>query len=185
MVIIADSARRGLSRSCGCLKAELAPIYPRTHGKRRSSEYAIWVNMIARCTKETRPDYARYGGRGIKVCERWRAFENFYADMGPRPSPRHSLDRVDNDRNYEPGNVRWATATEQGRNQRSNRIVTYMGQPMTLSEACERAGLNEGTVRSRIDRYGWTAEAALTTPINVRFTRPHCADASGEPSSST
>jgi hypothetical protein len=118
---------RGETRSCGCLQLETrrqnkregsAPKHGHTVG-RSTAEYRAWNALKTRCTNTNIPGYKYWGGRGITLCERWRdSFEAFLADMGPRPSPKHSLDRIDNDGNYEPGNCRWATASEQNRNQR-------------------------------------------------------------------
>lgn len=110
------------TRSCGCLRRK-----PRLHGLSRTVEHNAWWYMITRCGDPGRPEYPRYGGRGIKVCERWQEFVNFLADMGPRPSPRHSIDRIDNDGNYEPSNCRWATPVQQSTNTRRNVRLTYNG----------------------------------------------------------
>jgi hypothetical protein len=129
-------------------------------GGRMSAEYAAWSGMWSRCTNPNKRDYPRYGGRGISVSEEWRDFENFYRDLGPRPSPDHSLDRENNDGNYEPGNVRWATSEVQRRNTRSNRFVEYRGTRMVLADAVRLSGVNYATARQRLVA-GWSDEDAL------------------------
>jgi hypothetical protein len=109
--------RRGASVSCGCLKAERQALRNRTHGMFGVPEYHSWSGMIQRCTNPGNPSYANYGGRGITVCERWRSFKDFLLDMGRRPKGT-SIDRIDNDGSYEPGNCRWATRTVQNSNKR-------------------------------------------------------------------
>lgn len=132
---VAASVIGGLTRSCGCLRREINA----THGMYRSSEYTTWIGMIQRCCNTKVPYYQYYGGRGIIVCDHWcKSFENFYADMGPKPSPKHSIERIKNDGNYEPGNCRWATRKEQSRNMRNNRIVVVDGISMTLLHAAEQ-----------------------------------------------
>ncbi len=128
-------------------------------------EYDAWVSMRARCENEARANYKHYGARGIRVCAAWReSFESFLADVGPRPSGRHSLDRIDNQGNYEPGNVRWATWIEQNRNRRNTWWVTIRGERMPLTEAVERFRVvGEITARKRIER-GWPDEDALLRP---------------------
>lgn len=117
-----SSLNCGHTKSCGCIHRELAERKNLSHGHnrvgRRTPEYRSWVGMIQRCTNPKAENYARYGGRGVTVCERWHDFTNFLADMGPKPSPKHTIDRIDNEKGYEPGNCRWATVTEQNRNQR-------------------------------------------------------------------
>jgi hypothetical protein len=115
--------RHGFSRSCGCTRAKAAGQAAAractTHGASKTPEFSIWTDMLRRCSDPRRPEFKHYGGRGITVCDRWReSFANFLADMGPRPSPGLTLDRRDNDGNYEPGNCRWATVLEQNRNRR-------------------------------------------------------------------
>lgn len=155
---------RGLSRSCGCYQRDRAGESTRTHGKSRTREHRIWCGMISRCTLVTNVKYPRYGGRGIKVCERWRrSFADFLADVGPAPSPRHSLDRIDNDGNYEPGNCRWATAVEQGMNTGKNVVLEIRGEKLCVTEWARRYGIAMTTVWNRLRR-GWPPEVAVTTP---------------------
>lgn len=164
--VFASELRRGGSRSCGCLMKEVSSRVGKQnftrHGMSREPVYSIWQAMIARCLNPEHPTYKDYGGRGITVCARWLSFQNFFADMGPRPSPKHSLDRYpDNDGNYKPANCRWATRRQQMNNTRSNRIVIFKGRSMTVTEASREAGLNPGTVRNRLWR-GWSIKRALS-----------------------
>lgn len=137
----------------------------KTHGlSRKIPEYRAWINMKSRCFNPATPEFDRYGGRGITVCDKWaNSFEAFFADVGARPSPKHSLDRwPDPDGDYEPNNVRWATQQQQCRNFATfNKIIVCDGREMTLAEAIERSPLKYNTVLYRIRR-GWTIENALT-----------------------
>jgi hypothetical protein len=123
--------------------------------------------MRRRCTKENRKDYARYGGRGITVCERWQSFAAFYADMGPRPGPGYQLERKKNDEGYSPGNCVWATPTDQARNRRSNTVLTLDGVSRTLAEWVEITGIPHNTISMRINKYGWPVEKALTVAVRA------------------
>lgn len=142
-----------------------------THGKSKSSEYEIWKNMIRRCHSPSHSNYYKYGQRGISVCEQWRkSFESFIAYMGEKPSSKHSIDRFpNNDGNYEPGNCRWATATQQALNRRGNHTVTYFGKVMAVSEISLLTGINGAVIRWRLN-HGWTLEEALnpTKPLHRR-----------------
>jgi len=162
-----DNVRGGNTSSCGCLLREWEMTGKVTHGRSASAEYQIWENMLSRCLNPNVSRYARYGGRGIKICERWLTFANFYADMGPRP-PGMTLERIDNDGNYEPSNVRWATRKEQECNKSTTIKVVLNGHEMTLSDACRATGVSYNAVRKRISYRGWSVDKALSTPVLKR-----------------
>ncbi len=171
-------------------------LLPRGEGIRRyrhgyktagkySSEYSIWSNIRARCRNQNNTQYRSYGGRGIEVCERWATdFLNFLADMGRRPSPDHSIDRIDNDGNYEPGNCRWATRSEQARNRRSSRFIEFNGKSMTLAAWADESGVNMRALHLRL-KNGWPLERALTEPLRALVRKDggamHAAEVSRNP----
>lgn len=137
------------------------------HGLSDTPEYAVWVGMLNRCRNPKVSCFKDYGDRGITVDQRWSdSFENFYADVGRRPSPEHSLERIENNGNYEPGNVCWATTLEQSNNKRNTRYVTYKGQRMALNDAVRAAGsvVHYEAAWTRITRCGWKVEHALEIP---------------------
>lgn len=140
----------------------------RTHGLSYTPEYRAWQTMVHRCTNPRNAAYPRYGGRGITVCHRWlNDVQAFVDDMGPRPSARHELDRIDNERGYGPGNCRWATRVQNSRNRRSNRGLTYKGETLPLAEWCERLNLPRDTVRKRLEA-GWPVSATFETPVRPK-----------------
>lgn len=158
--------RSGHTKSCGCLQLEVVRATNATHGHTRGGKYSraytAWLGMRNRCYNRKSTDYPDYGGRGISVCDRWReSFENFFADMG-QPPPWTSIDRIDNARGYEPGNCRWATATEQGRNKRNNVRLAFRGRTQTMTEWAAELGIPMKRIHARLKR-GWSAERALTT----------------------
>lgn len=136
-----------------------------TRGGKFSAEYRAWMKMLHRCYAPTYHRYDRYGGRGIGVCELWRSSAvAFISDMGPKPSPKHSLDRINNDGNYEPENCRWATKSEQIANSSKARNLDVFGNIMCVTAAAATFGIKESTLRQRLNR-GWTLERALKQPV--------------------
>lgn len=163
-VVLGTLLRNGKTRSCGCLQI----IAATKHGMRYVPEYRIWKHMRGRCLCPSDKSFDRYGGRDISICQRWYdSFENFYADMGPRPSPKHSIDRIDNMSGYSPENCRWATAATQANNRRSNHLITYNGQTRTITEWEQVTGIKSATLRKRL-KLGWTIQRTLTMPIRER-----------------
>lgn len=133
-------------------------------------EYRSWLGMRQRCFQPNNPAYPGYGGRGITVCPEWSDFAAFYRDMGPRPSPTHSLDRIDNDGPYSRENCRWATKSEQARNRRSNRLLTLNGETMLQSDWAKRLGVEDRRLEHRLS-LGWTVERVLTQPFRKSPTK--------------
>lgn len=152
VVVESSHLKDGHTQSCGCLYEETR-MGARKHGARRTPEHNTWCHIVQRCTDRNDTSFHNYGGRGIKVCERWRdSFEAFLADMGPRPSPQHSIDRKDNDGDYGPGNCRWATAAEQSRNRRQNRFIEHAGETLCLKDWAGRVGIGSGTLSNRLKK---------------------------------
>ena len=173
----ANPLKMGKSQSCGCLQKEHTPkgdkhhayIHGHTMDGKRSKEWRAWRGMIARCKYPSIERYPHYGGRGITVCGQWLdSFENFLADIGIAPSPDHSLNRIDNDGNYEPGNVNWVTNSEQIKNSSKVRLITFQGRTMNLSDWSLETGINRQTIQMRLDKYGWSIPDALTKPVRER-----------------
>lgn len=159
--------RKEHTRSCGCLQRETASECQTTHGLSKRPEYRVWQTMLRRCANASQRGYEWYGGRGIKVCDRWHDFENFWRDMGPRPSDSHSIERKNSDEDYSPENCVWVAAKHQSRNTRANRVVEFDGQRKCLAEWAELTGLSAALIRDRL-KYGWDAARALTTPRKPR-----------------
>lgn len=146
-----------------------------THGESvctgASPEHAAWIAMRARCLRPTAANYGRYGGRGIAICDRWNDYAVFLSDMGRKPTPAHSLDRIDVNGNYEPANCRWATPRQQANNRRVSVFVTAHGLTMTVAEWARETGLQDATIRQRLVR-GWPPEDALyRSPRRTRVAR--------------
>ena len=148
-----SATMRGQSKSCGCLKHV---AYHKSHGRTRTTEYKSWVGIKARCYTKRTQSYLLYGGRGIKVCDRWlNSFENFYADMGPKPSKKHSIDRIDPNGDYTPVNCRWADIFEQANNKRYQKNGVYLedlGFKFYVKDLIEVFGINRQTARRILKR---------------------------------
>lgn len=169
--VVGQVLYQGDTRSCGCLNSEqkrqICVDQNTTHGDaprgKRCFEYRCWVNMIQRCENPDSTGWSHYGGRGIRVCARWKTYENFLADMDRRPSSKHTLDRIDPNGDYEPSNCRWLTMKEQENNRTNNRLLTFQGRTQTLMQWAEETGLKRETISKRLDRLGWSVEDALST----------------------
>lgn len=131
------------------------------HGMARTPTYRSWIAMRTRCLNPNRSCFKNYGGRGIAICESWNSFEAFFADMGVRPEGT-SLDRINNDGNYEPGNCRWATAVEQGRNTRRANKASFGGENTSIPEIAEKIGISASTLQSRVTRHGVDKAVAVS-----------------------
>jgi hypothetical protein len=132
------------------------------HGQSGSGAYRTWLSMKYRCENPSHDNYRHYGGKGITVCVRWQKFENFLEDMGHRPAG-HSIDRIDNSKNYEPKNCRWSTSKEQCRNKTNNHLFVIEGTQVTMAELVESSGIPRGTILNRLRR-GWSIEKAISEP---------------------
>lgn len=169
-IVQGGKLRRGHTRSCGCLVSEHTTAMKTTHGGSKTREYKIWKGMIYRCENPKAKRWERYGGRGISVCERWRnSFPNFLADMGPRPSPEHSIERKDSNGNYEPDNCIWATATEQSKNTSRNLMFTHEGKTLCLSDWARHFKIRIDTLWYRLKAGKSFAESvSLGLPSRIR-----------------
>ena len=139
------------------------------HGEsHKTKEWKAWNSMHRRCRYPSEKSYPRYGGRGIIVCERWGEYVNFLADVGRSPTAEHQIDRIDNDGNYSPDNVKWSTRSEQIRNSTKARYLEYDGKRMTIGDWSKHLGINRQTLQMRLDKYGYTVAQALSTPIRQK-----------------
>lgn len=168
-ISIIQHIKSGHTQSCGCRHSTAQIKHGcaiKKNGKVQKAEYYIWVTMRARCNNYRRQDFYRYGGRGISVCERWTKFAFFLSDMGDRPSNEHSIERVDNNGNYEPSNCKWATRKEQAKNRRSTVYITHNGETHNLTEWTEILGLKRGTIDARHRKRYSTDE--MLSPISFK-----------------
>lgn len=173
--VCGSDLRSGSTLSCGCLWRERIIKAKTTHGMSHSEIYAEYRNMKNRCYNETAHNYKYYGGRGIKMCDKWRDdIHEFYKDVSSLPNFRkegYSLDRIDNDGDYEPGNVRWATREEQSRNRRPRtckNVYDYNGEIHSLREISNMTGISYSTLKNRLSK-GWEPERAFNTDVQEKF----------------
>lgn len=161
-VVSKNHLTNGDTRSCGCFHADRTSEISKRHGLTGTPIYARWRAMLQRCINPKNKSWENYGGRGITVCERWKTFDNFYADMGDPPLGA-TIERIDNNGSYEPGNCRWDTRTAQNRNQRQTVWLEYDGQVKPLTSWADDLGMPASAIRDRLKR-GWSVERAVTTP---------------------
>lgn len=161
--------RRGCTKSCGCYRRELSSSKKMKHGHSihgfETKAYRTWLNMKNRCLRKHDISFHNYGGRGITICDRWLSFENFLADMG-NPGHEMTIERIDTNGNYEPGNCRWATRKEQARNTRRTHFLTYRGETKCVSEWEIAFNMRPGTLHKRL-KYNWETERAIETPVRT------------------
>ncbi len=163
--------RNGDTKSCGCLIKDTSRALLLKHGMFGTKVYKAWSGMIERCTNPNSKSWHGYGGRGIKVCHRWRnSFSAFLVDMGDKPEGM-TLERKDNDGNYEPDNCKWATRKDQARNTRRNKLVSYNGETLCLSAWAEKTDISSAALWVRIVKLKWPIEKALTMPVRKQKRR--------------
>ena len=164
-----NNVKNGHTQSCGCYRRERAGETHRKYGKSYTKVRNAWMKMRDRCYDPKSEQFRNYGGRGISVADIWQGehgFKNFYAHIGEPPSPKHTLDRINTDGNYEPGNVRWSTQKVQQNNRRNNRLLTCFGRTMTASQWADDTGIDVGAILLRLDR-NWPIDKALVLPVKV------------------
>ncbi len=163
------------TKSCGCYKSDIKRQQCKniwtTHGMTQSKTYKTWAGIKRRCNNKNDKRYPDYGGRGIKVCSRWNRFENFLIDMGEKPTPNYSIERIDNNKGYNKNNCVWIPQNEQGNNKRNNVIFEFNGQIKTLAHWSKYLNINIGTLRNRILRQKWPIEKAFTTQIHTQYNK--------------
>lgn len=156
------------NRSCGCVRRKIRPTGPRHHGLFGTPENRAWKSMIQRCHDPNSSKYSDYGGRGIRVCDKWRSdFTAFLEDVGHKPNLNYQIERIDNDGNYEPGNCRWATPVEQARNKRDTRFITANGQTKPMCSWADETGISIKTIHKRL-KDGWSEQDSVTVPVGIR-----------------
>lgn len=164
----------GATKSCGCYNSEIATQKAKsraTHGMSKTNIYMSWSTMVSRCYTPTHGSFPKYGARGVGVCDRWRySFSHFYSDMGNKPTPKHTIERINSAKDYSPDNCRWATQAEQNRNKNNNHIIVYNGRSQCLMDWANETGIGFHTLAARI-KNGWTLERAMTEPVQIKRRR--------------
>lgn len=173
-VVLGHCLRSGDTASCGCIRRETTAARGHNHLRhgaarlgKRTPGYGVWTRLRNRCTNPNHQDWENYGGRGITVCTRWDTFENFLADMGSRPSPKHSIERREVDGNYEPSNCEWATLVTQANNKRRNHKLTFAGKTLSISQWARELEVSKQVLLERV-RSGWSVEDVLLKPKYAR-----------------
>lgn len=160
--ITAGHFKFGKTSSCGCIKSEKTRLLKLTHDKRNHPLYSVWLGMRARCHNPKNIKFHDYGGRGIAVCRQWDNFQNFYDDMFPTWQPKLTLDRINNNGNYEPDNCKWSTQKEQARNRRSTHLIEFKGKTQCLTDWAVEYNIPRFVLSDRLNKYKWSIERALT-----------------------
>jgi len=167
-ITLVSSSNLKKTKSCGCAASEATTKRNKsnaTHGMSHTVEHAAWQRMINRCYYKNDASYNHYGGRGISVCDKWiNSFESFFRDMGLRPSPKHSLDRINTNGNYTSENCKWSTIDEQNNNKTNNRFITAFGKHMTISQWSRETGIHIATITGRLNR-GWNEQDAISKQV--------------------
>lgn len=162
-IVDIQKLKSGRTKSCGCYVTKKINEYNYKHGMCKTKIYKTWKGIISRCNDEKN---SKYGGRGIKVCERWKTFLNFYKDMGDVPFGM-TIERINNDGNYEKSNCKWANMQEQANNRRCNHKITFNGKTLTMQQWVRETGINQGTLSQRINKMNWNIDRALTTDPSI------------------
>ncbi len=165
-IVTSHDLKSGDTKSCGCLHRETKAALK--HGYSKTHIYHRWTEIRQRCLNPNSASFRHYGRRGITVAAQWDDFLQFLQDIGEPPSPRHTIDRINNDGNYEPGNVRWATPSEQNSNTRQNHIITFQGRTQTMEMWAKEIGIHQSTLSARLNKLRWSVKKALSQPVNSK-----------------
>lgn len=167
-LVTTSHLKNGNTKSCGCLQKRIVSNMFLKHGHSNDSTYKSWQAMKNRCTNSFTPDYKYYGGRGIKLDNSWYNFQNFIKDMGEKPTPQHTIERIDNNKGYNKQNCKWATRLEQAQNTSFNRKFIFNGENLTMSEIARRTNIPYDTLRFRINRQNMSIETAISVKNRYR-----------------